>query len=97
MANTGTAQIIPIIPNRDPNTKMENRIQKLPNPMESPKIFGPIIFPSTCIKIMIRIKNKIPLVGLAINTRIALGMIPIYCPKNGMILVTPMTTLISSV
>ena len=77
--------------------KMENKIQKLLSPMESPKIFGPRIFPSTCIKMTIKTKNSAPLIGLAINTRIALGIIPMYCPKNGITFVTPMITLISTV
>ena len=47
---------------------MENKIQKLFKPMESPRIFGPNTFPSNCIKMIIKIKNKTPLLGLAIKT-----------------------------
>ena len=84
--NTGTAQIIPINPNNDPNTKMENKIQKLSKPTDSPMIFGPIIFPSTCW-MMISTRKITPLNGDARKTSSALGMAPIYGPKNGMILV----------
>ena len=76
---------------------MENKIQKLFKPMESPRIFGPNTFPSNCIKTIIKIKNKTPLLGLAIKTSTALGIIPMYWPKNGMMFVTPINTLIKMV
>lgn len=76
---------------------MENKIQKLFKPMESPRIFGPNTFPSNCIKMIIKTKNKTPLLGLAIKTNTALGIIPMYWPKNGMMFVTPINTLIKMV
>ena len=47
-ANIGTPMIIPTNPNSFPATKIANKIQKAEIPIESPKILGPIIFPSTC-------------------------------------------------
>ena len=45
-ANIGTPTIIPTKPNNFENIKSENSIQNADIPIESPSIFGPIIFPS---------------------------------------------------
>ena len=55
MAKIGTPIIMPKIPQIPPKNVMENITQKLDNPVELPKIFGPIIFPSTCCRIMTKI------------------------------------------
>jgi len=47
-AQKGTAIIIPTKPNRPPKRRMEKRTQKLERPVESPRTFGPMIFPSIC-------------------------------------------------
>ena len=54
-AKTGTPKSIPKKPNKPPATRIANNTQKEDNPVVSPKIFGPIIFPSTCCKIKIKI------------------------------------------
>ena len=46
--NNGTAITIPTSPHRPPNNRMENNTQKLETPVVLPRIFGPMIFPSTC-------------------------------------------------
>ena len=65
--------------------------------MESPNILGPIILPSICC-----ITNMIPInhnafIGDTHNIIIADGIAPKKGPKNGIILVIPITTDIRSV
>lgn len=47
-SKSGTAITIPTIPHNPPNRRMENNTQKLETPVVFPRIFGPMIFPSTC-------------------------------------------------
>lgn len=47
-AKSGTAMTIPTSPHNPPNRRMENSTQKLETPVVFPRIFGPMIFPSTC-------------------------------------------------
>ena len=47
-ANSGTASIIPINPNKPPNKSIANKTQKLLIPILLPISFGPKIFPSNC-------------------------------------------------
>ena len=68
---------------------MENNIQNADIPMESPNIFGPIIFPSICCIINTNNKNINALLGETNNIIINDGMAPINGPKNGIIFVTP--------
>ena len=88
--------IIPTNPNRPPNSRIENRTPKLETPVEFPRIFGPKIFPSNCWSTRIRPIKYRHCFGLMRNTRIAHGTAPIKGPKNGIMFVTPMITLISS-
>ena len=96
--NTGTAQIIPINPNNDPNTKMENKIRKtfqtnrFSNDLRSDNISVHLLNDD-----VISTRKITPLNGDARKTSNALGIAPIYGPKNGMILVTPTSTLINAV
>ena len=76
---------------------MENNTQKLETPVVLPRIFGPMMFPSICWRIIIKMTNQRHLIGDSIKIKIADGMAPINGPKNGMILVTPMITLIKAV
>ena len=47
-ANTGTPTIIPGTPNKPPPTMIATITIKLDSPVDSPRIFGPRIFPSNC-------------------------------------------------
>ena len=60
-----------------------------------PRIFGPRIFPSNYCNNSINIRKYIPFIGSASAIRTALGIAPIYGPKNGITLVTPTITLTS--
>ena len=71
--------------------------QKDESPVESPRIFGPIMLPSTCCKISIKISRYRPCIGSVIVTIITQGTAPISGPKNGITFVTPTITLTSSV
>ena len=44
-----------------PNKRMENNTQKLDTPVVFPRIFGPMIFPSICCRITIRIFSTPPI------------------------------------
>ena len=86
----------PTTPNNPFPRKIANTTQKGESPVDSPSIFGPIILPSTCCKIMINSKNITPFDGLSSMMSMVLGMAPMYGPKNGMTLVTPTITLTSA-
>ena len=96
-AKVGTPITIPTKPIKPPNSKMENSTQKLDSPVESPKIFGPKKFPSTCCSTRIKIKKYTHLIGLAVSIIRAQGIAPMNGPKKGIMLVTPTITLISMV
>ena len=93
----GTPSSIPGKPHRPPNTRIANTTQKEESPVESPRIFGPIIFPSTCCKMITKIRKYNPCTGFCKTIMIKDGIAPIKGPKNGMILVTPMITATSMV
>ena len=65
--------------------------------MESPKIFGPMMLPSSCCKIKTNTAKTSDLSGSAIIMIKMLGMAPIKGPKYGMTLVTPTMKLTSTV
>jgi hypothetical protein len=88
--------IIPTNPNRPPPSRIENTTQNADNPVELPKIFGPITFPSSCCSTRMKIRKYTPLIGSFSKIRTALGIAPIYGPKKGITLVTPTITLIKS-
>lgn len=75
--------IIPTKPKSPPNSRMENSTQKLGRPVESPRIFGPKIFPSNCCSTRIKIRKYRHFKGLTSRIRNALGMAPINGPKRG--------------
>ena len=95
-ANNGTPTAMPAKPNTPPNSKIANMTQKLDKPVELPKILGPRILPSNCCSARMKITKYNACTGLITMIRIVLGIAPINGPKNGMILVTPMITEISS-
>ena len=96
MANKGTPMIIPVNPNIPLNKRIANSTQKLEIPIEPPTIFGPIIFPSTCCRMIIITTKTIHLIGSSIKIRNPAGIAPIKGPKKGIILVTPIKTAIKS-
>lgn len=55
--------IIPANPNRPPPSRIENTTQNADNPVELPKIFGPITFPSSCCSTRMKIRKYKPLIG----------------------------------
>ena len=65
--------------------------------MESPNILGPIILPSICCITNIIPINHNALIGDTHNIIIADGIAPKNGPKNGIILVIPITTDIRSI
>ena len=67
----------------------EKRTQKADRPVELPKILGPMMLPSTCCKMMMKIMNTTHLPGSVSKSRRALGMAPKKGPNTGMILVMP--------
>ena len=71
---------------------MENSTQKLESPVESPKIFGPITFPSSCWIAKMAIAKYRACNGLLNIIKIIQGMAPTKGPKKGTTLVTPMIT-----
>ena len=87
---------MPQKPNRPAPRMMENMTQKPLMPMELPKILGPMILPSTCWRMMMKITKIRHFMGLTINMMMALGTAPMKGPKKGMMLVTPTITLTSS-
>ena len=84
--------IMPTKPNSPPNSRMENRTPKLDTPVVLPRIFGPRILPSNCWSTIIKIMKYSILIGLTSRMSTAHGTAPINGPKNGMMLVKPMTT-----
>ena len=68
----------PTTPNNPFPRKIANTTQKGESPVDSPSIFGPIILPSTCCKIMINSKNITPFDGLSSMMSMVLGMAPMY-------------------
>ena len=73
--------------------------QKLDKPVESPKILGPIKLPSNCCKNSIKIAKYTKFKGCVISTtniKMEQGIAPKKGPKNGITLVTPITTLTSA-
>ena len=56
-------------------------------PTELPKILGPIMFPSICCKISMKIENQRALMGLMTSKISMQGIAPRNGPKNGIILV----------
>ena len=88
--------IIPTKPIRPPPTRMENSTQKLAIPVVSPRILGPITFPSSCCRASMKIRKYIHCIGFTISISSADGIAPINGPKNGMIFVIPTIQLISS-
>ena len=95
-AKVGTPIIMPPTPNIPPNNKMENNTQNGDNPVESPKILGPIIFPSNCCNRNTKITKYSPFIGSTIKINIAVGIAPINGPKYGITFVTPTNTLTKS-
>ena len=85
--------IMPTKPNKPPKSRMEKSTQIPDNPVLLPRIFGPMILPSTCCKITIKITNIRQDIGLTVSKMIADGIAPMYGPKNGMIFVKPTMTL----
>ena len=86
---------MPTKPKSPPLTMMANITQKLASLVVLPRILGPIMFPSICCSTSIIITNFNAATGSMISRIIPDGMAPIKGPKNGMILVTPTTTLTS--
>ena len=95
-ANIGTPSIIPAIPNSPPNNVMAKMTQKLESPVELPKIFGPMILPSTCCNKNTNTRKYSACTGSINNINIKEGTAPRNGPKNGTILVTPTITLIKT-
>ena len=77
------------------NSSRANRTQKADSPVESPKIFGPMMLPSTCWRIMMKMIKIRHLPGSVSSRRKAEGMAPKKGPKTGMMLVMPTMTLMS--
>ena len=96
-ANVGTPKSIPIIPNKPPPSSIENTTQNGVSPVDSPRILGPIILPSSCCNSIINTINIRPFLGSASRISIALGTAPIFGQKNGIRLVTPTIVLTSIV
>ena len=94
--NTGTPRSIPQKPKSPAPRMMENMTQKPLMPMELPRIFGPMMLPSTCWRMITKITKSRHLKGLTIKMMMALGTAPISGPKKGITLVTPTMTLTSS-
>ena len=75
---------------------IENMTQKPLMPIELPRIFGPMMLPSICWRMMMKITKIRHLRGSTSRMIKALGIAPISGPKKGMMFVTPMITLTSS-
>ena len=87
---------MPQKPNSPAPKMMENMTQKPLMPIELPRIFGPMMLPSICWRITMKITKIRHLSGSTSRMMKALGIAPISGPKNGMTFVTPMITLTSS-
>ena len=57
-ANTGQPSSMPMGPNSPPATRTEIITQRLASPVDSPKIFGVRILPSSCCRTRIKIMNS---------------------------------------
>ena len=88
--------IIPTNPNRPPPRRIATITQNADRPVELPRIFGPRMLPSNCCSKRMNMIKYSPLIGSASIMRIALGIAPIYGPKNGITFVTPTITLTST-
>ena len=86
---------MPTKPKSPPLTMMANITQKLASLVVLPRILGPIMFPSICCSTRIIRANFNAATGSIMSRIMPDGMPPINGPKNGMILVTPTTTLTS--
>ena len=95
-ANIGTPNIMPAIPNRPPNKVIAKITQKLESPVELPRIFGPMMLPSTCCNKNTNIRKYKACIGSINKMSNKDGMAPRKGPKNGIILVTPIITLINT-
>ena len=85
---------IPATPKTPPKNVIAKITQNPEIPVESPKIFGPITFPSSCCRKRIKnIKYKAS-IGLTTNSNKVHGIAPSHGPKNGITFVTPTITLI---
>ena len=88
---------MPTIPNNAPPIMIANMTYNVGKPTAPPRIRGPIILPSTCCRIRIKIENSNALNGSTNNRIRILGTAPKNGPNTGIIFVTPTTTLISGV
>ena len=88
--------IIPTIPHKPPNKRIENSTQNADSPVDSPRIAGPIIFPSICCNMAIKITKYNACIGFTIKIKNTLGISPRYGPNTGIIFVTPIITLINN-
>ena len=95
-AKSGTPMIMPTKPHRPPNSRMANSTQKLESPVVLPRIFGPMMLPSTCCRTRTNRTNQSALMGFWMRMSKVAGMAPMKGPKKGMTLVTPMMTETSS-
>ena len=96
-AKTGTPKSIPRNPNIPPAIRIENITQKVESPVDDPKIFGPIIFPSTCCNTIINISRYNACHGLCITTIRSDGIAPMNGPNTGITFVIPIITATSTV
>ena len=96
-AKVGTPMSSPTKPNNPPKKVTAKITQKADNPVESPKILGPMTLPSTCCKIRTKIKKIKDLNGSSIMMIKMLGIAPMKGPKYGITLVTPTMKLTSTV
>ena len=96
-ANSGTPITIPMKPKIPPNKRRAKVTQNSEIPVVVPKILGPIMFPSICCNIIIKITNHRHCMGSMSKMKNAQGIAPIKGPKKGIIFVTPTITLIRSV
>ena len=72
-----------------PNIVIATMTQMPETPVDSPRIFGPKIFPSNCCKSKTKIRKYKLLIGLIMNNRIRHGTAPKIGPKKGIMFVTP--------
>ena len=86
---------MPTKPKSPPLTMIANITQKLASLVLLPRIFGPMMFPSTCCSTSTITANFTADIGSMMSNIIPDGTAPMKGPKNGIILVTPTTTLTS--
>ena len=92
IAVAGTPTIMPVKPKKLPNTNIAITTHRELMPIVLPRIFGPMIFPSSCYMTSTIIRKRMTLSGAAISSNRAPNMPPNMGPKVGMILVTPIIT-----